>query len=111
MSCSAILKKLHEPEMDVTLTIRFKITTEIEITKQMFCVLLCRQDVYRRFEKHNYVLSFIHCHGICVYIVFSLLIARLMRLTIILPAELSCKRNKMKDSSQPLRNQPLWCSG
>ena len=44
------------------------------------------EDVYRRFEKHNYVLSFIHCHGICVYIVFSLLIARLMRLAI------SCRR-------------------
>ena len=28
------------------------------------------EDVYRCFEKHNYVLSFIHCHGICVYIVF-----------------------------------------
>ena len=28
------------------------------------------EDVYRRFEKHNYVLSFIHSHGICVYIVF-----------------------------------------
>ena len=28
------------------------------------------EDVYRRFEKHNYVLSFIHCHGICVYVVF-----------------------------------------
>ena len=47
------------------------------------------EDVYRRFEKHNYVLSFIHCHGICVYIVFLLLIARLMRLAIILPAEVS----------------------
>ena len=46
-------------------------------------------DVYRRFEKHNYVLSFIHCHGICVYIVLSLLIARLMRLAITLPAEVS----------------------
>ena len=45
------------------------------------------QDVYRRFEKHNYVLSFIYCHGICVYIVFSLLIALLMRLAIILPAD------------------------
>ena len=33
------------------------------------------EDVYRRFEKHNYVLSFIYCHGICVYIVFLLLIA------------------------------------
>ena len=47
------------------------------------------EDVYRRFEKHNYVLSFIHCHGICVYIVFLLLIVRLMRLAIILPAEVS----------------------
>ena len=28
------------------------------------------EDVYRRFAKHNYVLSFIHCHGICVCIVF-----------------------------------------
>ena len=45
------------------------------------------ENVYRRFEKHNYVLSFIHCHGICVYIVLSLLIARLIRLAIILPAE------------------------
>ena len=46
--------------------------------------------------KHNYVLSFIHYHGICVYVVFSLLIARLMRLAIILPAEVSWKRNKIK---------------
>ena len=61
-----------------------------------FCV---HEDVYRRFEKHNYVLSFIHCHGICVYIVFSLLIARLMWLAIILPAEVSWKRNKVKDFS------------
>ena len=57
------------------------------------------EDVYRHFEKHNYVLSFIHCCGICVYIVFSLLIARLMRLAIILAAEVSWKRNKMKDFS------------
>ena len=51
------------------------------------------EDVYRRVEKHNYVLSFIHCHGICVYIDFLLLIARLMRLAIILLAEVSWKRN------------------
>ena len=56
-------------------------------------------DVYQRFEKHHYVLSFIYCHGICVYIVFSLLIARLMWLVIILPAEVSWKRNKMRDFS------------
>ena len=63
----------------------------------MFLVLLCREDVYRRFEKHNYVLSSILCHGICVYIVFSLLIARLMRLAMILSAEVSWKRYKMRD--------------
>ena len=76
MSCHAILKNLHEPKTDVILTISFKITAEIEVTKHMLCVLLCT-----RFVKHNFVLSFIHCHGICVYIVFFLLlIARLMRL-------------------------------
>ena len=35
MSCHAILKNLYEPQMDVILTIRFKITAEIEITKRM----------------------------------------------------------------------------
>ena len=95
MSCHAILKNLYERKMDVILTIRFKITAEIEITKHMsrFGSYVADEDVYRRFEKHNYVLSFILCHGICVYIVFLLLIARLMRLAIILPAEVSRKRN------------------
>ena len=60
---------------------------------------VAEEDVYRHFEKHNYVLSFIHCHGICVYIVFLLLIARLMRLAIILPAEVSWKRHYIKDFS------------
>ena len=93
MSCHAILKNLYEPKMDVILTIRFKIIAEIEITKDMFCVLRCRRGRVLAFEKHNYVLSFIHCHGICIYIVFLLLIARLMRLAIILLAEVSCKRH------------------
>ena len=97
MSCSPILKKLYEPKMDVIFTICCKITAEIETTKHMFCVLLSAdEDVYRRFEKHNYVLSFIHCHGICVYIVFSLVIAWLIRLAIILPAEVSWKGNKSR---------------
>ena len=51
MSCNAILKKLYEPKMDVTLTIRFKITAEIEITKHMFCVLLCRRGRVSAFWK------------------------------------------------------------
>ena len=63
------------------------------------------------FEKHNYVLSFIYCHGRCVYIVFSLLIPRLKRPAIILPAKVSWKRNKMKDFYYRLGNQPLRCSG
>ena len=42
MSCHAILKNLYERKMDVILTIRFKITAEIEITKHMFYVVLCR---------------------------------------------------------------------
>ena len=58
------------------------------------------EDVYRRFEKHNYVLSFIHWHGICIYTVFLLLMARLMRLAIILLAEVSWKRHQIKDFSQ-----------
>ena len=94
MSCNAIVKNLYEPKMDVILTIRFKITAEIEIGRNIcFVSNVADEDVYWRFEKHNYVLSFIHCHGICVYIVFLLLIARLMRLAIILPAEVSWKRN------------------
>ena len=35
-----------------------------------FASYIADEDVYRRFVKHNYVLPFIHCHGICVYIVF-----------------------------------------
>ena len=69
MSCYAILKNLYEPKRDVILTISFKIRAEIEVTKHMFCVLLCRRGSYRRFEKYNYFLSVIHCLGICVYIV------------------------------------------
>ena len=86
MSCHAILKNLYEPKMDAILTIRFKITAGI-------VSYVADDDVYRRFEKHNYVLSFIHCHGMRVYIVFLMLIARLMGLAIILPAEVSWKRH------------------
>ena len=43
ISCHAILKNLYVLEMDVILTISFKITAEIEITKHMFRILLCRR--------------------------------------------------------------------
>ena len=68
MSCHAILKNLYEPKMDVILTISFKITVEIEYV--CFASYFADEDVYWRFVKLNYVLSFIHCHGICVYIVY-----------------------------------------
>ena len=58
MSCHAILKNLYEPKMDVILTIRFKITAEIEIGRNIcFVSNVADEDVYWRFEKHNYVLS------------------------------------------------------
>ena len=38
MSCNAVLNNLYEPKMDAILTIRYKITAGIEITKQM---LMC----------------------------------------------------------------------
>ena len=43
--CHAMLflRTLYEPKMDVILTIRFKITAEIGMTKHMFCVLRCRR--------------------------------------------------------------------
>ena len=97
MSCRAILKNLYEPKMDAILTISFKITAEIHIQNICFASYFADEDVYRRFEKHNYVLSFIHsfihCHAICVYIVFLLLIARLMRLAIILLVEVPWKKH------------------
>ena len=43
VSCHAILKNLYELEMDVILTISFKITGQIEISKHMFYILLCRR--------------------------------------------------------------------
>ena len=51
ISCHAILKNLYELEIDVILTISFKITAEIEITKHMFCILLCRRGHVSAFCK------------------------------------------------------------
>ena len=36
--------------------------------KEILCC--CRRGRVSAFGKHNYVLSFIHCRGICIYIVF-----------------------------------------
>ena len=51
MSCHAIIKNLYEPKGDVILTISFKITAEIEITKHMFCVQFYRQGRVSAFCK------------------------------------------------------------
>ena len=40
MSCHADLKNLYEPKMDVIVTIPFKITAEIEITRHVLCPTL-----------------------------------------------------------------------
>ena len=61
---NAFLKKLYEPKMDVKLTIRFKITAEIEITKHMFCVLLCRRGRVSAFCSFIHLLQWnmrLHC--------------------------------------------------
>ena len=104
MSCNAILKKLYEPKMDVILTIRF-------ITKHMFCVLLQANTCIGVLKS---IIMFFHSFIAmedALRLFFSLLIARLMRPAIILPAEVSWKRNKVIDFYCKLRNQPLWCSG
>ena len=72
-----------------------------------FASYFADENMYRRFVKHNYVLSFIHCHGMRFTLFFLLLIARLMWR---LQAEVPWKRDKIIDFSPRLRNQPLWCS-
>ena len=57
MPCHAILKKLWNSSGDWD-------------NKTCFASYFADQDVYRRFVKHNYVRSFIHCHKICLYVVF-----------------------------------------
>ena len=99
MSCNAILKKLYEPKKDVILTIRFKITAEIEITKHVLCPTLQTRTCIGVLKS---IIMFFHSFIALEYaftLFFLLLIARLMRLAIILPAEVSWKRNKMKDFS------------
>ena len=49
--CHAMLFLKNEPKMYVILTISFKIIAEIEITKHMFCVLLCRGGRVSSFSK------------------------------------------------------------
>ena len=100
MSCHAIRENLYEPKMDVIFYHSLQNNSGNRDNKTYVGSYAAEEEVYRRFGKHNYVLSFIHCHGMLVYIVFLLLIARLMWLAIILPAEVSWKRHEIKDFSQ-----------
>ena len=88
MSCHAILKNLYEPKMDVILTIRIKITAEIEITKHVFRPTLQERTCIGVLKS---IIMFFHSliameYAFTFFFVL-LLIAWLMRLAIILPAE------------------------
>ena len=69
--------------MDLILTISFKITAEIEITKHVFCVLLCRRgrvSVFCTAQLCSFIDSLpyeLNMRLICFFFAF---IARLMRL-------------------------------
>ena len=100
MSCHAVLKNLYEPKMDVILTIRFKITAEIEITKHMLCPTLQTRTCIGVLKS---IIMFFHSFIAMEYaftLFFLLLIARLMRLAIILPTKVSRRRHQIKDFSQ-----------
>ena len=57
--------------MDVILTISFKILNSgNRDNKNCFASYSADEDVYQRFVKHNYVLSFIHCHGMHLHCFF-----------------------------------------
>ena len=57
--------------MDVILTVSFKLTAEIDLQNLCFGSYFADEDVYWRFVKHNYVLSFIHCHGMRLHFFFT----------------------------------------
>ena len=88
MSCHAILKNLYEPKMDVILTIRFKITAKNRDNKTyVLCPTLQTRTCIGVLKG---IIMFFHLFIAVEYaltLFFLLLIARLMRLAIILPAE------------------------
>ena len=93
MPSHAILKNLYEPKMDVILTFRFKMTAEIEITKHVLCPTLQTGTCIGVLKS---IIVFFHSFIAMEYaftLFFLLLIARLMRLAISLPAEVSWKRD------------------
>ena len=78
MSCHAILKNLYGPKMDVNLTISFKITDSGNRDKKTYVLPPTSLTRCIGFVKHMLFCSFVAMK--CVDIVFSLSIARLMRL-------------------------------
>ena len=113
MSCNAILKKLYEPKMDCgdfdhslqnnsgNRDDKTYVLCPTLQTRTCIGVLKSIIMLFHSFIAMEYAFT----------LFFSLLTAPLKRLAIILPAEVSWKRNKVKDFSYSLRNQPLWCSG
>ena len=80
MSCHAILKNLYEPKMDVILTISFKITAEIEITKHVLRPTLQTRTCIGVLKS---IIMFFHSFIAMEYafaLFFLLLISQLMQL-------------------------------
>ena len=71
MLCHATLKNLYELKMDVILTISLKNNSGNRDKENIFFAsYFADEDLYRRFVKHNYVLSFIHCDGMRLHCFF-----------------------------------------
>ena len=69
------------------------------------------EDVYRRFKKHNYVLSFIHCHGLCVYIDFFTVNSSINAAGDHLAGGSFMEKELNKRLFARIRKLCLWCSG
>ena len=93
MSCSAILKKLYEPKMDVILTDSLQNNSgNRDNETYVLCPTLQKRTCIGVLKS---IIMFFHSF-IAMDFIFSLLIARLIRLAIILPAEVSWKSNKLR---------------
>ena len=68
------------------------------------------ENVYRRFEKHNYVLSFIHNHGIYIYIVFFTVNSSINAAGDHLAGGSFMEKAVNERLFPELRIQSLWCS-
>ena len=93
--CHAMLflRTCMNQKKKVILTIRLKITAEIEITKHVLCPTLQTRTCIGVLKSIIMVFHSFTAMEYAFKLFFLLPIARLMRLAIILPAEVSRKRN------------------